>query len=147
MGRDMAAVKRRIVLFGATGVTGRRTAERLVAAGERPVLAGRSESSLRTLSDRLNGVPFLHADALRPNSVLALLVQGDALVSAVGLFACWGAPAGCAASAAGGTDIDSTGEPLFIRRVFEEFGPAGRRAGAALLTAQGFDFVPGALAG
>ena len=43
--------------------------------------------------------------------------------------------------------IDSTGEPAFIRRVFEEFGPPAERAGAALLTAMGFDFVPGALAG
>ena len=147
MGRDKAAVKRRIVLFGATGVTGRRAAERLVAAGERPVLAGRSETALQTLSARLGGVPILHADALRPNSVFALLEEGDVLVSTVGPFARWGGPAVRAAIAAGGTYIDSTGEPAFIRRVFGEFGPAARRAGAALLTAQGYDFVPGALAG
>jgi hypothetical protein len=42
--------------------------------------------------------------------------------------------------------LDTTGEPAFIRRVFEEFGPAAERTGAALLTAMGYDFVPGALA-
>jgi short subunit dehydrogenase-like uncharacterized protein len=43
--------------------------------------------------------------------------------------------------------MDSTGEPVFIRRVFEEFGPAAAPSGAALLTAMGYDFAPGALAG
>ena len=147
MGREMAAVSKRIVVFGATGVTGRRTAERLVAAGARPVLAGRDDRALQALSDRLGGVPILHADALRPNSVFALLDDGDVLVSTVGPFARWGEPAVRAAIAAGAVYIDSTGEPVFIRRVFEELGPAARRAGAALLPAQGFDFVPGALAG
>jgi short subunit dehydrogenase-like uncharacterized protein len=52
-----------------------------------------------------------------------------------------------AAIAGRGTYIDSTGEPVFIRRVFEEFGPPAERAEAALLTAMGYDYVPGALAG
>ena len=86
------------------------------------------------------------ADALRRNSVFALLEPGDVLVSTVGPFAKWGEPAVRAAIAAGGTYIDSTGEPAFIRRVFEEFGPPAERAGATLLTAMGYDYVPGALA-
>jgi short subunit dehydrogenase-like uncharacterized protein len=147
MGREKPGLESRIVLFGATGVTGRRTAERLVAHGVRPVLAGRSETALQALSERLGGLPFLHADALRPNSVFALVEEGDVLVSTVGPFARWGEPAVRAAIAAGATYIDSTGEPEFIRRVLDEFGPAARRAGAALLTAMGYDYVPGALAG
>ena len=43
--------------------------------------------------------------------------------------------------------LDSTGEPAFIRRTFEEWGPRGEREGAALLTALGYDWVPGNLAG
>ncbi len=43
--------------------------------------------------------------------------------------------------------IDSTGEPAFIRRVFENHGPVAKQAGVPLLTAMGYDFVPGALAG
>ena len=37
--------------------------------------------------------------------------------------------------------------PAQARRVFEEFGPPAQRSGARLLTAMGYDFVPGALAG
>src|SRR5918997_3376191 len=140
--RTMAA---RIVIFGATGFTGRQVAERLAAQGASPVLAGRSEASVRELAERL-GLEWRVADALRQNSIFALLEPGDVLVSTVGPFARWGEAAVRAAIAAKGTYIDSTGEPAFIRRVVEGMGPAAERAGAALLPAMGYDFVPGALA-
>ena len=41
----------RIVLFGATGFTGELTARALVARGERPVLAARSQARVRALAD------------------------------------------------------------------------------------------------
>jgi short subunit dehydrogenase-like uncharacterized protein len=138
-------VARRIIIFGATGFTGRQVAERLAVQGAAPVLAGRSEAPLRELAERL-GAEWRVADALRRNSVFALLEKGDVLVSTVGPFAKWGEPAVRAAIAAAGTYIDSTGEPAFLRRVFSEFGPPAERAGAALLPAMGYDFVPGALA-
>jgi len=139
-------VPARIVTFGSTGFTGRLVAERLVAQGASPVLAGRSEGPLRALAEEL-GAEYRVADALRQNSVFALLEPGDVLVSTVGPFAKWGEPAVRAAIAAKGIYIDSTGEPTFIRRVFEEFSIPADRAGAALLTAMGYDYVPGALAG
>jgi short subunit dehydrogenase-like uncharacterized protein len=137
----------RIVVFGATGYTGRLTAERLVAQGERPLLAGRSESRLVELAEHLGGQEWRLADVDRPETVAALLEPGDVLVTTVGPFKQWGEPALRAAIAAGGVYIDSTGEPPFIRRVFDEFGPPARRAGATLLPAMGYDFVPGTLAG
>ena len=136
---------RRIIIFGATGYTGRLLTQRLAAQDARPVLAGRSESSLRELAEPL-GLEWRVADALRQNSVFALLEPGDVLVSTVGPFVKWGEPAVRAAIAAQSVYIDSTGEPPFIRRVFEEFGPPAERAGAALLPAMGYDYVPGALA-
>jgi short subunit dehydrogenase-like uncharacterized protein len=140
-------VSPRIVLFGATGFTGRLTAERLVANGENAVLAGRDEAALQALSVRLGGIEYRRADVLRQNSVFDLVEAGDVLISTVGPFVKWGEPAVRAAIAAGATYIDSTGEPLFIKRVFEEFSGPAERAGATLMTACGYDFVPGALAG
>jgi short subunit dehydrogenase-like uncharacterized protein len=140
-------VARRIVVFGATGYTGRLTAERLAEQGERPLLAGRSESRLRELAERHGDLEWRVADVDRPGSVGALLGPGDVLISTVGPFMRWGEPALRAATAAAGIYIDSTGEPPFIRRVFDEFGPPARRAGATLLPAMGYDFVPGCLAG
>ena len=43
--------------------------------------------------------------------------------------------------------IDSTGEPAFIRRVFERYGPRPSAPAPALVTAFGYDWVPGNLAG
>ena len=136
-----------IVLFGATGYTGELTARALVRAGARPVLAARSAERLERLAGELGGLETRVADVARPETVRALVERGDVLVSTVGPFTRWGDPAVQAAIAAGATYLDSTGEPAFIRRVFEHHGPAARSAGAALLTAFGFDWVPGNLAG
>jgi short subunit dehydrogenase-like uncharacterized protein len=136
----------RIVLFGATGYTGRLTAEALAAAGARPVLAGRDRARLEALAGRLGGLPVAEADTARPDSVRDLVGEGDVLVSTVGPFLVRGEPAVRAAVEAGAAYLDATGEPPFLRRVFEEHGPkaAGR---CGLVPAFGYDFVPGNLAG
>jgi short subunit dehydrogenase-like uncharacterized protein len=137
----------RIVLFGATGYTGAMTARALVASGAEPVLAARSAERLERLADDLGGVETRIADVTRPETVRALVQDRDVLVSTVGPFLRWGAPAIEAAIDAGAVYIDSTGEPAFIRRVFEHYGGRAERTGASLLTAFGYDWVPGNLAG
>lgn len=137
----------KVVLLGATGYTGARVAESLVARGATPVLAGRSPQKLAALSDRLGGATMAVADVADAGSVRSLVGAGDVLVSTVGPFTRFGGPAVDAAVAAGAVYLDSTGEPPFVRRVFEQHGPAAARSGAALLTAFGNDYVPGVLAG
>ena len=80
-------------------------------------------------------------------TVGALVEAGDVLVSTVGPFTRWGEPAVSAAIDAGAAYLDSTGEPPFIRDVFERYGPLARRSGAGLVTAFGHDWVPGNVAG
>jgi short subunit dehydrogenase-like uncharacterized protein len=134
------------VLFGATGYTGRLTAEALAAAGARPVLAGRDRARLAALAARLGGLPVAEADTARPDSVRALVGAGDVLITTVGPFLTRGEPAVRAAVEAGATYLDSTGEPPFLRRVFEELGPRAEGR-CALVPAFCYDFVPGNLAG
>jgi short subunit dehydrogenase-like uncharacterized protein len=137
----------KIVLLGATGYTGARTAEAMARRGLRPVLAGRDPDRLAGLAERLGGLPTARADVTDPASVRGLVDTGDVLVSTVGPFVQLGDAAVRAATEAGAIYIDSTGEPPFIRRVFEQHGPEAARTGAALLTAFGNDYVPGTLAG
>ncbi len=137
----------RIVIFGATGYTGDLTARALVGVGEKPLLAGRSRAKLAALSEELGGLETQTADVDDPASVAALVEPGDVLVSTVGPFTRWGRPALEAAIGAGIPYIDSTGETPFIRSVFDEFGPRAEAAGSTLLTACGYDWVPGNLAG
>jgi short subunit dehydrogenase-like uncharacterized protein len=137
----------RIVVFGATGYTGRLTAEALVARGERPVLAGRDPEGLMVLSAELGGgLETAVANVARPESVASLVGPGDVLVSTVGPFLRWGEPAVEAAIARRATYFDSTGESGFIRAVFERYGPRAARVGTALVTAFGYLWVPGSLA-
>lgn len=144
----------RVICFGATGFTGRLTAEVLVRAGMAPVLAGRSVDSLVALTGDLAGLgpidrppTWQQADAADPASVHALVTSPeDVLVTTVGPFQRWGRAAVEAAVAAGCGYVDSTGEPAFLRQVFEEDGPRAESTGARLLPAFGYDYVPGNLA-
>lgn len=139
----------RIVLFGASGYTGALTAEALVERGAQPVLAGRDRTKLERLRARLgrDDLEIALADASDPSSVASLVAGGDVLVTTVGPFLRYGHAALEAAVAAPCVYIDSTGEPPFIREVFESYGPRAARSGAVLLTALGYDYVPGNLAG
>jgi short subunit dehydrogenase-like uncharacterized protein len=138
----------RIVLFGATGYTGRLTAEAMVERGLKPVLAARTQSKLDELVAEL-GVELetQTADVSDPPSVTALVEEGDVLVTTVGPFARWGQPAAAAATTKRAHYIDSTGEPQFIREVFDRYSAAAEAAGIGMLTAMGYDWVPGNLAG
>ncbi|MEU1545725.1 saccharopine dehydrogenase NADP-binding domain-containing protein [Nocardia sp. NPDC005745] len=135
----------KIVLFGATGYTGRLTAEALIARGAAPVLAARNAAALEKLAADLGGADTAVADVTEPDSIRALLDRGDVLVTTVGPFLRYGGPALAAAVAAGAHYLDSTGEGPFISTVFDRDDEA-RKAGVGLLTAFGFDFVPGNLA-
>ena len=135
----------KIVLFGATGYTGRLIAQELTAHGAAPVLAGRNAASLTALATEVGGADTAVADVADPDSVRALLGRGDVLVTTVGPFLRYGEPALTAALAAGAHYFDSTGEGPFIRTVFDHDEQA-RRAEIGLLTAFGFDYVPGNLA-
>ncbi len=137
----------RIVLFGASGYTGELTAREMVARGMTPVLAGRRREPMERLAAQLGGLEVQLADVENPASVHALVEQGDVLVSTVGPFMRFGQPALDAALSAGAHYIDSTGEGPFIRRVFEQAGPRAQAEGTVLLTAMGYDYVPGNLAG
>ena len=87
----------RIVLLGATGHTGGRTAHALTARGARPVLAGRDPGRLEPLAARLGGdggpLETAVADVTDTGSVRGLVGRGDVLVTTVGPFLRLGEPA------------------------------------------------------
>jgi short subunit dehydrogenase-like uncharacterized protein len=141
-------VSTRIVLLGATGFTGELTARALVARGAQPLLVGRDAARTGALAAEL-GLDSAVVDVNAPDaaaSIAALAGRADVLVSTVGPFVRWGEPAVLAAIAAGAHYLDSTGEAPFIRTVFERHGAAACDAACGLLTAMGYDYVPGNLA-
>ena len=137
----------RIVVFGATGYTGDLTARALVRAARarssRPATRRACARWPRSSAGWSGRWP-----TSRARTPCARCVErGDVLVSTVGPFARWGEPAVQAAIGAGAHYLDSTGEGSFIRDVFERYGAGAQAAGCGLVTAFGYDWVPGNLAG
>jgi len=137
----------RVVVLGASGYTGRLAAQACVRRGLSPVLAGRDSAKLESLAVRLGGALDVQvADVNRPESVRALVGPGDVLMTTVGPYLHLGETALRAAVDAGAHYVDLCGEPPFISRTFDEFGPRAEAGGATLLPAFGHDWVPGNLA-
>jgi short subunit dehydrogenase-like uncharacterized protein len=133
-----------IVLYGATGYTGRLVTRELVHAGADFVLGGRSRAKLESLSDELGrGAPIRAASVDDPASLRKLLDGADVLINCAGPFTFAGEPVVRAAVEAGVHYIDSTGEQPFIRMVFDRYGAEAETKGLALIPACGFDYVPG----
>jgi len=139
--------KRRIVLLGATGFTGRRVLRELIARGEKPTLVGRSRAKMLALADRLHtDLDVVEADATSTADLTRIVEPTDVVVSTVGPFVQLGLPAVTVAARAGAHYLDSTGEPPFIRQAFA-LDTVATASGASIIPAFGYDYVPGNLAG
>ena len=136
-------MNRKILLFGATGYTGQLTANSLVKFGVKPLLVGRNTKKLETLAKELGGINFAQANVEDVSSLSTLINEGDILISTVGPFTRYGETALQAAIDKKAHYIDSTGEPGFIRKVFEKYGPLAKEQNITLLSAMGYDYVPG----
>jgi short subunit dehydrogenase-like uncharacterized protein len=134
-----------IVVYGATGFTGKLVAAELQRRGADFTIAGRSAEKLRPLAARLGEVPFTAAPLDDPAALRALLEPAAAVIACAGPFAEHGEPVLAAAADTGTHYVDTTGEQPFMKMVFDAYGDRAARNGAALVTGMGFDYVPGDL--
>jgi short subunit dehydrogenase-like uncharacterized protein len=133
-----------LAVFGATGYTGRLVCAEARRAGVPLRLVGRDERRLARVAQP--GEEVRVADA-RDRSALDAAFDGCfAVVSLAGPFTETGFAPVAAAIDAGAHYLDSTGEPAFARRVYDDWSEPARARGVTLLTAFGFDYVPGDLA-
>ncbi|HST46757.1 saccharopine dehydrogenase family protein [Jatrophihabitans sp.] len=141
-----------IVLFGATGFTGRLTAHYLARhapAGCRWALAGRNAARLAAVRDELAGVdpalaelPLLAADAGDPATLAAVAADSRVVISTVGPYLRYGEPLVAACAAAGTDYLDLTGEPEFVDRMYAAHHRRALDSGARLIHCCGFDSIP-----
>ncbi|MGD9483220.1 saccharopine dehydrogenase NADP-binding domain-containing protein [Streptomyces sp. TRM70308] len=144
-----------LVLFGATGFTGRLVARYLAQhapPGCRWALAGRNRgklaavraelAALRPERAELSELPLLDADADDADALRRLAADASVVVSTVGPYLRHGAPL-VAACAETGTDyVDLCGEPEFVDTMYLRHHATAVRTGARLVHACGFDSVP-----
>lgn len=133
-----------IAVYGATGYTGKLVAAELAGSKFPFVLAGRSQAKLDALAAQLGGDVRTHAVALDdPDGLRSLLTDCAAVIACAGPFSLHGEPLLAAAVDTATHYLDTTGEQTYMRTAFETYGPRAKAAGAAVIPAMGFDYVPG----
>jgi short subunit dehydrogenase-like uncharacterized protein len=133
-----------IVVYGATGYTGRLVAAELAGAGADVVVAGRNREKLDALADGLNADVTVRAVGLDdPAALRDLLADASVVVSCAGPFLLHGEPVLRAAVETATHYLDTTGEQPYMKMAFERYGPGAAEAEVAVIPAMGFDYVPG----
>ena len=132
-----------VLLFGATGYTGRLTAHSLARRGASFVLAGRNPTKLEALQKDTGAADVRVAAVGDVSALTKALHDVRVLITCVGPFMQLGETAVRAALDAGVHYVDSTGEGPFIRSLIDDRHDDAVRAGIAIAPAMGFDEVPG----
>ncbi len=139
-----------LIVYGATGYTGRLVAEHLAreyAAGGGPrwAMAGRNAAKLEEIHAAV-GAPaeatLIVADADDPASMAHLAQQARAIVTTVGPYQLYGEPLVKACAEAGTDYADLCGEPLWMRDMIDRYHEAAKASGARIAFSSGFDSIP-----
>jgi len=138
-----------VILYGATGFTGKLVAEYLLNAygvGDdlRWAMAGRSLGKLETVRDELrnDAIPLLTADSDDQASLAKLAALTRVICTTVGPYALYGSGM-VAACAEGGTHYcDLTGETQWMRRMIDAHQETAEASGARIVHTCGFDSIP-----
>jgi short subunit dehydrogenase-like uncharacterized protein len=142
-----------IVVWGATGFTGRLVAEYLARNQEshraRWALAGRDvkkleevRRSVATLVPACAELPLLVADAKDAASLDALVTRTRVVCTTVGPYARYGNELVAACARAGTDYCDLTGEVQWMRRMIDAHHEQARSSGARIVHTCGFDSIP-----
>jgi short subunit dehydrogenase-like uncharacterized protein len=140
-----------LVVWGATGFTGRLVAEYLhgrYGAGEqlRWAIAGRNEAKLESLRTGLGAapeaLPILLGDSADEEALATIAARTRVICSTVGPFARYGSPLVAACAAAGTDYCDITGEVQWVRRMIDAHEERARATGARIVHCCGFDSIP-----
>ena len=131
-----------IVLFGATGYTGRLTAEALQKRQAKFLICGRDPRKLDALAQKTDATDIAVAEVGDVNSLTKAIEGARVLITCVGPFVDLGWTAVEAALRAGVHYVDSTGEGTFIGQLIAEKDRLAKAGGIAMAPAFGFDEVP-----
>jgi len=141
-----------VVVFGATGVTGRRVAaylaQRAAETGARWAAAGRDAAKVQRVLDEVGIVApeTIAADIGDPDSLLEMASRTRVVLNLVGPYTLYGWPVIEACVAGGAHYADLTGEIPFVRRVIGAFEQRAKGAGVKLVQVCGFECLPPDLA-
>lgn len=129
-----------LVVFGATGFTGRLVAEYISAHQPgRWAIAGRNRDKLAALG---LAAPIVVADALDPAACADVARRTKVVCTTVGPYSKYGSALVAACAEAGTHYCDLTGEVHWMRQMIDLHHERARRTGARIVHTCGFDSIP-----
>lgn len=139
-----------IIVYGASGFTGRLVAEHLAGrygvGGEvRWAMAGRNAEKLAAVRDEIGApaqTPLVVADADDPASLEAMVRRTKAVVTTVGPYQLYGSALVAACARAGTDYLDLCGEPNWMRAMIDAHEAEAKASGARIVFSCGFDSIP-----
>ncbi len=137
-----------VVVFGASGVTGRRVAaylaERADELGASWAVAGRDAVKLERVLGEIGvtAPEAIAADVGDPASLAAMAARARVVLDLVGPYTLYGTPVIEACVAGGAHYVDLTGEIPFVRRTIDAFHQRAVDAGVKVVQVCGFEALP-----
>lgn len=139
-----------VIIYGATGFTGRLVTEHFVArAPHEPgltwAMAGRDRAKLERTRDELGADPATVLIVVDPDSqddLARMARQARVVLTTVGPYQLYGSSLVAACAAEGVDYVDLCGEPAWMRDMILAHEAAAKASGARIVFSCGFDSIP-----
>lgn len=145
-----------IILFGATGYTGRLAALYLAkkySSKIRWAIAGRRKDGLEkiraeltAIDSSLQSLPLIIADSSQPDTLRDMIFQTKVVITTAGPFDKYGSDVVKYCALHGTHYCDITGEADWVRKMIDKYEEAAKKSGAKIVHFCGHDCVPWDLA-
>jgi short subunit dehydrogenase-like uncharacterized protein len=139
-----------VIVFGATGFTGRLVAEYL--AGRYGVdgdvswaMAGRSQDKLEAVRDEIGAppsTPLILADSNDADSLTRMAERTRCVITTVGPYLWYGEGLVRACAETGTDSVDLSGEVLWMHHMIDRYHERAVETGARIVHSSGFDSIP-----
>ncbi len=136
-----------VIVYGATGYTGKLVAEVLAQRDPAPrwALAGRSLTKLEAARTEVSApadTPLIVADAEDPSALKAMCKRTKVVLTTVGPYQLYGEPLVAACAHTGTGYVDLCGEPAWMRAMIDKYDADAKASGARIVFSCGFDSIP-----
>lgn len=136
-----------VIVYGATGFTGRLVAEYISQTHPdiKWAMAGRNADKLAKVRDLIGAPADTHlviADSSEEGSLEAMAARTDCVITTVGPYQLYGEALVAACTKTGTDYVDLCGEPAWMHDIVENYNDAAKQSGARIVLSCGFDSIP-----
>lgn len=136
-----------VIVYGASGYTGRLVAEYMAKAHPEAkwAMSGRNADKLAQVRDEIDvpsDTPIVVADAGDEASLKEMVASTRCVLTTVGPYQLYGSPVVAACAELGTHYVDLTGEPAWMKEMIDAHEDAAKASGARIVFSCGFDSIP-----